>query len=146
MYWRWLLRECMFVSVRKDRWLEGDSLPLATVLLFLSSRVKEWTSVWFCIKELGMSRSTVILYNNYIREICTEYLLLHPIQVGGLGKIVEMDETVFLRRTTKEGSYLSSGFSNESIARVDIFYCMWQHAQIVAHWQHAHFTRFFQEP
>ncbi|XP_029652239.1 uncharacterized protein LOC115225419 [Octopus sinensis] len=107
IYWRCSHRGCMeSVSVRKGTWLEGRTLPLRTVVLFLHSWVKELTSVQFCVEKLGMSHSTAVEYNCFVREICAEDLIRNPVKIGGPGKIVEMDETVFSRLKYNHGEIL----------------------------------------
>ena len=94
------------VCVRKGTWFMGGTLSLKTILLFIYAWVEELASVKFCGKELGISHGTAVDYSNYMREVCAEDLIRHPVQVGGPGKIVEIDETVYSRRKYNRGRVL----------------------------------------
>ncbi|XP_014790827.1 uncharacterized protein LOC106884119 [Octopus bimaculoides] len=107
VYWRCSQKGCcVCISVRRGTWLEGRTLPLRTVVLFLYSWSKELTSVHFCVEELGMKHSTIVDYNSYVREICAEDLLRHPVQIGGPGKTVDLDKIVFSRGKCNRRSLL----------------------------------------
>ncbi|XP_029649232.1 uncharacterized protein LOC115222964 [Octopus sinensis] len=105
--WRCSHKACgVRISVRRGTWLEGSTLPLKTVVLFLYAWSKELTSIRFCIEELGINHGTAVDYNSYVREICAEDLLRHPVQIGGPGKTVDLDEIVFSRSKPNRRSLL----------------------------------------
>ncbi|XP_036370340.1 uncharacterized protein LOC115225578 isoform X2 [Octopus sinensis] len=102
--WRCTRKGCdQSLSVRKGTWLEGTSLPLRTILLFLYSWVKKLTTIRYCYEELGVSHTAAVDYTSCLREVCAEDLLFNPVQIGGPGKVVEIDETVFSRRKCRLG-------------------------------------------
>ena len=57
------------ISVRKDTWLEGSTIPLKKIILFIYSWAKDYTTIDFCIQELGISKDTAVDFNNYLREV-----------------------------------------------------------------------------
>ena len=46
---------------------------------------------------------TIVDWFNFIRDVCTQFFLDHPIQIGGVGSIVEIDESKFGRRKYNRG-------------------------------------------
>ena len=67
---------------------------------------KEMTSVSFCEHELGIQKTTVINWNNFLREVCAAEMLAHPVVIGGPGRVVEADELLFSRRKNHQGLVL----------------------------------------
>lgn len=54
-----------------------------------------------------MDDNTTIDWNNYMRCLCVDYLTSKPIrQIGGEGKIVEIDESLFTKRKNNAGRVL----------------------------------------
>ena len=45
-----------------------------------------------------MSQTTVVDWKMFLRDICAEYFIVHPVQLGGPGRVVEIYESVFSRR------------------------------------------------
>ena len=46
--------------------------------------------------ELGISKRTIVDWLNFFREICSQYVAQQNTPIGGPGKMVEIDESVFL--------------------------------------------------
>ena len=46
---------------------------------------------------------TIVDWKNFCRDVCLEYLLAHPIQIGGPGRIAEIDECQVVRRKANVG-------------------------------------------
>jgi len=62
------------------------------------------TSFEFCERELGIgSPETVVDWNNSLREVCATKILNNPVEVGGPGTHVEIDESMFVRRKGNVG-------------------------------------------
>lgn len=55
--------------------------------------------------ETGHSSRTVVDWYNFHRDVCAQYFIDHPVKVGGIGKIVEVDESKFGRRKYNRGRY-----------------------------------------
>ena len=103
--WRCRKRACndYEIPLRKDTWFEGSKLPFRTIILFVYSWSRKWTSIEFATEQLDMGESAVVDYNNYMREICAEDLLANPRRIGGQGLTVEVDESVFTKRKNQVG-------------------------------------------
>ena len=66
-------------------------------------------SVSFALRELEIgSCGTVVDWNHYLREVCAEKLLRNPVRIGGEGKHVEIDESVFVRSKQNVGRAVTS--------------------------------------
>ena len=105
--WRCQQGQCkQDIPVRRGTWLEGSRLTYRQIILFIYCWSKEMTSLSFCNFELEMNESTTIDWNNYLREVCAHTLILNPVVIGGPGKTVEIDESMFARRKSEVGRVL----------------------------------------
>ena len=44
------------------------------------------------MRELDIgSIGTVVDWKNYCREVCADYYIAHPLQIGGVGKTAKID-------------------------------------------------------
>ena len=53
--------------------------------------------------ELGLTAKTLVDWNNFMREICSNYVQDHLAPIGGRGKIVEIDESLFFKTKYNRG-------------------------------------------
>ena len=105
--WRCSVRGCRTeVGLRKGTWIENSNLPYRNIVLFLYGWSREMTSVEFCKHELGIGHTTVVDWNNFLREVCAAELLANPVVLGGPGRVVEVDESLFARRKNHQGRVL----------------------------------------
>ncbi len=49
--------------------------------------------------KTGHSSNTIVDWYNFHRDVCMQYFFDHPVQIGGLGKVVEIAESKFGKRT-----------------------------------------------
>lgn len=105
--WRCFHRTCrQEISVKAGTWFKDCHLPFRTILLFIYCWAFEMTSIKFCKRELGISKNTVVDFNNILREICAYNLLARPTVIGGPGLTVEIDESLFTKRKYNVGRVL----------------------------------------
>ena len=55
------------------------------------------------IHELGISNKTIVDWYNFCREVCETILESDSKQIGGVGHIVEIDESKFGKRKYHRG-------------------------------------------
>lgn len=94
------------IPVRQGTWLQGSRLSYRQIVLFIYCWSKELNSIRFCETELEISKSSVIDWNHYLREVCADTLINNPIVIGGPNTIVEIDESLFTRRKNFVGRVL----------------------------------------
>lgn len=55
-------------------------------------------------RECGIkNEQTICDWRMFLREICAQYFLQNPVQIGGPGRLVEIDESMFVRRKHNVG-------------------------------------------
>ena len=68
---------------------------------------EEMTSVKFCEKQLDISIATTVDWNSYMREVCVAVITNQEKKlIGDVGKIVEIDESLFSKRKNNVGRVL----------------------------------------
>lgn len=91
------------VSVRKGSWFESSHMTLEQVLKFT------YMWVWRCEQQFIMrecrigSFSTIVDWCHFSREVCATILETESGPIGGIGKIVEIDESKFGKRKYHRG-------------------------------------------
>lgn len=82
-----------------------------------------WVHKYHCYHaafEVGVSNATVSFYYKMFRNACFSYLLnLEDVQIGGPGKVVEIDETLMCRRKYQRGRILNDVWIFGGICRED---------------------------
>ncbi|GFQ93083.1 uncharacterized protein TNCT_41431 [Trichonephila clavata] len=108
IFWKCNVEECnQHLGVRTGNWFEGSRISFVTAVRFIYCWCKELTSIKFCAEELGIADKTVIDWNNYMREICAlEMDEKERKQIGDEGLIVEIDESLFVKRKNNTGRVL----------------------------------------
>jgi len=105
--WRCQRRTCRKEKgIRTNNWLSGSRLPIHTIVYYIYCWAYEMTSVSYCKREFGMSKSAVVDWNNYLREVCVWKIEIGNKEIGGPNLIVEIDESLFVRRKNNAGRIL----------------------------------------
>eukprot|EP00794_Sanderia_malayensis_P009459 gene9459-10446_t len=101
--WRCPARLCRATkSIRYDSFFEKSKLPLRVLVALIycwsvGMRLTTTTIV------LGLSEPTVVNWYNLMREECSHKLLALPFVFGGVGHIVEIDESFMIKRKYQLG-------------------------------------------
>jgi len=102
-------RRCQRRTCRKEKGirinnsLSGSRLPIHTIIYCLAY---EMTSISYRKREFGMSKSAVVDWNNYLREVCVWKIEIDNKEIGGPNLIVEIDKSLFVRRKNNAGPIL----------------------------------------
>ena len=98
------------VLIRQGSWFEKSNMTIDEIL-----KIMYW---WCCdVKQeqihhkLNLASNTAVDWDSFCRETCEVMLLERKEKIGGLGKIVQIDESKFGKRNTTEAIVLKdSGF------------------------------------
>jgi len=89
----------------KDSFFAGSHLSLRKALTLMYFWASD-TSVAQCTSHVGVSCATVVQWYQYFRDICSWKLLTTPIVLGGVGRIVQIDESVMAKAKYNRGHQL----------------------------------------
>ena len=90
------------VSIRHGSCFSNSNLSLETIVLLTYFWVYR-AEQEFLEHKLGISHRTIVDWCNFSREICISSLENFSEQIGGPGKIVEIDESKFGKRKYHKG-------------------------------------------
>ena len=95
------------LGLRSGSWFSNTKIPFLKMLRFMYCWSEEMTSVKFCEKQLDISIATTVDWNSYMREVCVAVITNQEKKlIGGVGKIVEIDESLFSKRKNNLGRVL----------------------------------------
>ncbi|GBO15184.1 hypothetical protein AVEN_38646-1 [Araneus ventricosus] len=89
-------------SVRKGSWFECSHLSMPEVLIFTYLFVKKTSNEWI-VDELIVSELTVLDWKSFCREVCIDMIIRGSKKLGGVGHVVEIDESKFGKRKYHKG-------------------------------------------
>lgn len=90
------------VSILSDSILANSNLKLGDFIFIVYFWSHE-TPVTSVESMTGLTRKTIIQWYSRLRDVCSQQLLEHPIQIGGPGISVEIDESLISRRKYNRG-------------------------------------------
>ena len=90
------------MSIRQGSWFSKSNLSLETIV-FLTYFWVYRAEQEFVKHELGISHTTIVDWYNFSREVCISILEVYSRQIGGPGKVVEIDESTFGKRKFHKG-------------------------------------------
>ena len=101
--WRCSNKACgKKVSIRQGSWFSKSNLSLETIV-FLTYFWVYRAEQEFVKHELGISHTTIVDWYNFSGEVCISILEVYSRQIGGPGKVVEIDESKFGKRKFHKG-------------------------------------------
>ena len=102
--WRCTNRKCnKKVSIREGSWFSGSHLLLEQIVKLTYYWVYSLPNDHIS-RELKIgSEHTLVDWKNFAREVCLEILQQDNCKIGGIGKVVEIDESKFGKRKYHRG-------------------------------------------
>jgi hypothetical protein len=89
-------------SIRKDSWFEKSIMSMEEVLKFT-----HWWSVNLpqhqIIQQLSLATNTAVDWDSFCREVCEVTIMRESCKIGGEGKVVQIDESLFGKRKYHRG-------------------------------------------
>ena len=96
--WRCKRKGCKTtVSPRDGSFFEKSKLPMSKLLHCIYLWALE-TSIVSATAQLAVSAPTLVDFYNFLREVCSTALIRNPVQLGGPGRIVQIDESLFAHK------------------------------------------------
>lgn len=125
--WRCTSKLCRKeVGFLRDTWFAGTHLSLKEVFqlsYFWSRQTHTQDEIRFDMQipdETTISEKAVVDWKNFFRDVCARYFERHPMKIGGVGSIIEIDETVISKpkyhrgRVTAEEQWYFGGVERGS--------------------------------
>ena len=101
--WQCSNRNCYVkITVRRDSFFEKSKLSLQQITKLVYFWTLKYTQDIVHYKT-GISAPTIVDYYKLCREVCTVLIEEESMQIGGVGKVVEVDECKFGRRRYHKG-------------------------------------------
>ena len=96
------------IGIRVGTWFVDTRLPFVTAVRFFYCWAQELTSIKWCNEQMDMADKTTIDWNNYMREAAAASLFSRRgnQKIGGEGLVVEIDESMFVKRKNNAGRIL----------------------------------------
>jgi hypothetical protein len=92
-------------SIRDGSFLSDSRLTLSQFIHL----VYEWahrTSITDTQSRLAISPKTIVQWFQFFRDCCSNYMEQNPNQIGGLGHVVEINESVISKRKYNRGQMI----------------------------------------
>ncbi len=101
--WRCPRKGCQAVhSLREGSFYAGSHLKVDDILA-----VTYWWAtgqpVGNAMRETSHSSNSIMDWYNFHRDVCMQFFIDHPVQIGERGKVVEIDESKFGKRKFNRG-------------------------------------------
>ena len=91
------------LSIRSGTFFEGSNLLISTIIKFIYNWAYEILDYKLAKREFNMGTHAFVDWKRFLRDICAEHFIRHPLRIGGPGVTVEIDKSVFTRRKYNRG-------------------------------------------
>ncbi|GBN83786.1 hypothetical protein AVEN_224995-1 [Araneus ventricosus] len=96
------------------------------VLIFTYLWVKKTSNGWI-VDELNVSEPTVVDWKSFRREVCVDMIIRGSKKLGGVGQVLEIDESKFGKKKYRkgkrvEGKWVFGGIERGS--KESFFFCV----------------------
>lgn len=96
----WRCSDCKVMkSVRADSFFESSKLPLTDAVPLLYMWIQDFRNM-NAVREVGVNKATVVDWFSKCRNECMKE---RKVKIGGIGKIVEIDETCWVKQKHHRG-------------------------------------------
>lgn len=89
-------------SIRNDSFLENHNISLSAFVQIVYSWACK-TPINVAVEQCGISEKSMIQWYQYLRDAVSHKLVEHEYQIGGVGHIVEIDESLIAKRKNHVG-------------------------------------------
>lgn len=97
-------KRCTFLqSLYKGTWLEKSHVDFETNMFFVNLFVQDYFTYKVAQDELGLTGKTICDWASFAREVMVAWSLAQKEKIGGVGQIVEIDESKFGKRKYNVG-------------------------------------------
>lgn len=103
-------------SIRAGSFFEQSRLTLCDCMLFLHLWSKQYSEKLIC-DDFSFSNNTVVDWARFCRDLCVYDFENRSLMIGGPGTVVEIDETVVVKRKYNRGRVLKDGWLFGGIER-----------------------------
>lgn len=90
-------------SFLKGTFFEGTHCKIDLLIKFIYCWAFEECSVKKIQRDLGFAEHTIVDWRSFVREICALKIMATPVLLGGEGREVQIDESLFARRKYNRG-------------------------------------------
>lgn len=103
-------------SIRVNSFFENSRLQLTNIMLFLHLWANEFTEK-LIMNQFDFSKKTIVDWTRFCRDLCIFEFEQDESMIGGSGSVVEIDETLLIKRKYNRGRMVSNGWHFGGIER-----------------------------
>lgn len=93
-------------TIRDGTFFSNSKLTLRQVMDLMFYWSQGLDSHVFINRHCGIKGdATIVDWKNFMRDVCVEYCLKHPATIGGVGHVVEIDESAWTKRKYNRGYF-----------------------------------------
>lgn len=90
-------------SLYNDTWFSNTKLSIKVNIILVQLYLEPNFNALQASEILSINKNTMTDYTNFLREVFVDYCILNKQQIGGEGRVVEIDEAKFGKRKYNRG-------------------------------------------